>query len=243
MFSVKCLNSCSHLISADLFPTAEEQPHRTKRDTASPPPVNSRNVHFVQPGVAFYLSCPIHSYHAVYTWEHGDKNSSCLQMQSNCLHLIPVMTQESYGNYKCISREKDYTKVVKQYDLVQREIQDTNPEKNASPAILGQTLRGLLLALTVILCCVETWLFFSQMLQLLLRAFRVHWLSKLTASIQRWGTGSAKPWTSITHPIRNKASLKTPGTRTGCAQKRGWGCCLHPLHSTPVPQALREVHC
>lgn len=134
----------------------EEQLHRTKRDAASPPPVDSRNVHFVPPGVAFYLSCPIHSYHAVYTWEHGDKNSSCLQMQSNCLHLIPVMTQESYGNYRCISREKDYTKVVKQYQLVQREIQDTNVEKNASPAILGQTLRNLLLALTVILCCVET---------------------------------------------------------------------------------------
>lgn len=155
----KCLNSRSHLISVYLLPTVEEQLRRTKRDAASPPPVDSQNVHFVLPGVAFYLSCPIHSYHAVYTWEHGDKNSLCLQMQSNCLHLIPVMTQESYGNYRCISREKGYTKVVKQYQLVQREIQDTNTEKNASPAILGQTLRNLLLALTVILCCVETWLF------------------------------------------------------------------------------------
>lgn len=70
-------------------------------------------------------------------------------MQSNCLHLIPVMTQESYGSYQCISREKDYTKVVKQYRLVKREIKDTNTRKNASPTILAQTLRNLLLALTV----------------------------------------------------------------------------------------------
>lgn len=145
---------CSHLVSI-YFLADEQQQHRRKRNTALSPP-DSANVHIVPPGVAFYLSCPIHSYHAVYTWEHGDKSSLCLQMQSDCLHLIPVMTQESYGNYKCISREKDYTKVVKQYELVQREIRDPNADKNASPAILGQMLRNLLLALTV-MCCVETW--------------------------------------------------------------------------------------
>lgn len=143
--------TCASPLVSLYFSLAEaKKPHRTKRHSASPPPVDSRNVHYVLPGVAFYLSCPIHSYHAVYTWEHGDESSSCLQMQSTCLHLIPVMTQESYGSYKCISTEKDYTKVVKQYKLVQREIEDTNTGKNASPTSLEQTLRNLLLALTVL---------------------------------------------------------------------------------------------
>lgn len=111
--------------------------------------MDARNVHYVPLGVAFYLSCPIHSYHAEYTWQHGDESRSCLQMQSHCLHLIPVMTQENYGSYKCVSREKDYTKVVKQYKLVKREIKETSARKNASPSILEQTLGNLLLALTV----------------------------------------------------------------------------------------------
>lgn len=140
-----------------LFLTEAEQRHRTKRDSAPPPPVDPRNVHFVPADVAFYLSCPIHSYHAAYTWEHGDKSSSCLQMQSNCLHLIPAMKQESYGSYKCVSREKDYTRVVKEDQLVRPEIKDTNSRRNASSAILRQTLRNLLLALAVHIFF-QTWL-------------------------------------------------------------------------------------
>lgn len=181
-------------MSVCFFLTDAEQLHRTKRGSARPPPppVDSRNVHFVPPGVAFYLSCPIHSYHAAYTWEHGHKSSSCLQMQSNCLHLIPVMTQESYGSYKCVSREKDYTKVVKQYKLVQQEIKDTNSRRNASPPILGQTLRNLLLALTVQIFF-QTWpfLFLPQGV-----SNRKYALCLGSLASQR-----LKSWTLITHPV------------------------------------------
>lgn len=112
---------------------AQIQVHRTKRETVSPSPVDLRTVHSVPLGVPFYLSCPIDSYHAVYTWEHGGQSSPCLQMQSNCLHLIPVMTQENYGNYKCVSEEKDYTKVVKNYDLAQQIIPDTKTDGRTTP--------------------------------------------------------------------------------------------------------------
>lgn len=40
-----------------------------------------------------------------------------MQMKSNCLHLIPVMSEENYGTYKCVSKEKDYINVVKIYQL------------------------------------------------------------------------------------------------------------------------------
>lgn len=95
---------------------------RMKRDSTSPSAVNSRTVHLVPQGVPFYLSCPIDSYHAEYTWEYGDRRSPCLQMLSDCLHLIPSMTEESYGNYMCVSKEKDYTKVVKRYQLTEQRI-------------------------------------------------------------------------------------------------------------------------
>ncbi|XP_036962445.1 semaphorin-7A [Acanthopagrus latus] len=105
------------------------QTRRTKRETISPSPVEL-TVHSVPLGVPFYLSCPIDSYHASYIWEHGDERSPCLQMQSNCLHLIPTMAQENYGSYKCVSKEKDYTKTVKNYQLQEQKIQITDGRSN-----------------------------------------------------------------------------------------------------------------
>ncbi|XP_034443600.1 semaphorin-7A [Hippoglossus hippoglossus] len=105
--------------------------NRTKRDIDSSPE-NLRAVHSVPLGVPFYLSCPIDSYHAVYTWEHRGQSSPCLQMQSNCLHLIPAMAPENYGAYECVSKEKDYTKVVKKYHLTEQLIADTKMGSDSS---------------------------------------------------------------------------------------------------------------
>lgn len=92
--------------------------NRSKRQADSQ--MHTRTIHSIPDNVPFYLSCPIDSYHAVYTWEHGGLSSPCLQMHSECLHLIPSMAQENYGNYDCVSREKDYTKIVKKYQLIQQ---------------------------------------------------------------------------------------------------------------------------
>ncbi|KAM4553947.1 semaphorin-7A [Fundulus diaphanus] len=90
---------------------------------------SSRTVHSVPRGVPFYLSCPIQSYHADYTWEHEGRHIPCLQMHSNCLHLIPSMAKENYGKYDCVSREKDYTKTLKQYQLMEQEGSDEKKDK------------------------------------------------------------------------------------------------------------------
>lgn len=100
---------------------------RIKRESTSPSAVNSKTEYLVPEGVPFYLSCPIDSYHAEYTWEYGDQRSPCLQMLSDCLHLIPSMTKENYGNYKCVSKEKDYTKVVKRYRLKEQHNNEITP--------------------------------------------------------------------------------------------------------------------
>ncbi|KAG7245369.1 hypothetical protein INR49_010819 [Caranx melampygus] len=115
---------------------AEEQQkrNRTKRETNASSPVNLMAVHTVPLDVPFYLSCPIDSYHAVYTWKHEGNSSPCMQMQSNCLHLIPAMAQENYGIYNCVSREKDYEKVVKKYELKQQITQKT--KKSGTESII-----------------------------------------------------------------------------------------------------------
>nr|XP_019933767.1 PREDICTED: semaphorin-7A [Paralichthys olivaceus] len=125
---------CSESVggNGDLLLLEPRKVSRTKRDIVSPSPENLGAVHSVPLGVPFYLSCPIDSYHAVYTWKHRDQSSPCLQMQSNCLHLIPAMAEENYGTYECVSKEKDYTKVVKKYHLKQQLITDTKVGSDVS---------------------------------------------------------------------------------------------------------------
>ncbi|KAI7811881.1 putative semaphorin-7A, partial [Triplophysa rosa] len=74
--------------------------------------------HSVPTEVPFYLSCPVDSHHATYRWKHGNKSTTCQPTQSECLLLIPSMTSDDYGSYKCISREHDYTRIVKEYYLL-----------------------------------------------------------------------------------------------------------------------------
>ncbi|XP_007228310.3 semaphorin-7A [Astyanax mexicanus] len=90
---------------------------RTKRGTsfltAAPQPIER----IVPEGVPYYLSCPIESHHAAYSWEHRNFHSPCQQTQSICLHLIPSISADDYGEYTCMSKERDYTKVVTKYNL------------------------------------------------------------------------------------------------------------------------------
>lgn len=90
---------------------------RFRRDVQQSSTAPSSIQHYVPTHVPFYLSCPVDSHHATYIWEHGDKRSPCQQTQSECLLLIPSMMADMYGNYKCISHERDYTKTVNEYNL------------------------------------------------------------------------------------------------------------------------------
>ncbi|XP_061139591.1 semaphorin-7A isoform X1 [Syngnathus typhle] len=119
--------------------------NRTRRNAA--PPIVENLI--LPMGVPFYLSCPIDSYHAVYTWKHGDQSSPCLQMHSNCLLLIPSMTRESYGNYDCVSEERDHVKVVTRY-RIEQDGRRTKGNPGKASAVVAQTLwmtLGLSLAL------------------------------------------------------------------------------------------------
>lgn len=120
-----------------------QQLNRTRREADSAAPAGTGTTHSVPLGVPFYLSCPIDSYHAVYTWEHRGQMSPCLQMQSQCLLLIPAMTQENYGNYKCVSEEKGFTNELKSYLLTEQISPSSNNENhltkwNDASAVVSQ---------------------------------------------------------------------------------------------------------
>lgn len=86
-------------------------------------------VHTVPLDFPFYLSCPIDSYHATYTWtRNGARAGDCQRSGSDCLHLIPAMEPGSYGGYQCISQERDHTRVLKEYQLMPPE-----PERQEQP--------------------------------------------------------------------------------------------------------------
>lgn len=64
-------------------------------------------------------------------------------MQSHCLHLIPAMTQENYGSYKCVSKEKGFTNELKSYLLTEPISPDSNTENhlfkwNDASAVVSQ---------------------------------------------------------------------------------------------------------
>uniref|UniRef100_H3CSL6 Semaphorin 7A (JohnMiltonHagen blood group) n=1 Tax=Tetraodon nigroviridis TaxID=99883 RepID=H3CSL6_TETNG len=119
----------------------QKQLVRTRREADSGSAEGLGTSHSVPLGVPFYLSCPIDSYHAVYTWRHKGQTSPCLQMQSNCLHLIPVMTEDMYGKYTCVSQEKGYTNEVKSYHLTQHNpnsLRDLQGFENDASAVVPQ---------------------------------------------------------------------------------------------------------
>uniref|UniRef100_A0A3Q2P262 Semaphorin 7A (JohnMiltonHagen blood group) n=1 Tax=Fundulus heteroclitus TaxID=8078 RepID=A0A3Q2P262_FUNHE len=130
---------CAWTTSGYLFSAEKDLIEGSKRQLDSL--TSSRTVHSVPRGVPFYLSCPIQSYHAEYTWEHEGRHIPCLQMHSNCLHLIPSMARENYGKYDCVSREKDYTKTLKQYQLMEQEGSDEKKDKGFFDHKLNDALR------------------------------------------------------------------------------------------------------
>ncbi|KAA0724307.1 Semaphorin-7A Semaphorin-K1 [Triplophysa tibetana] len=107
---------------------------RSKRDSrpSSVPSVR----HSLPAEIPFYLSCTVDSQHATYRWKHGNKSTTCQLTQSECLLLIPSMTSDDYGNYKCISHERDYTRIVKEYYLNPEHVADSASNLKCTMATL-----------------------------------------------------------------------------------------------------------
>ncbi|KAM9376319.1 semaphorin-7A [Pholidichthys leucotaenia] len=135
----------------------EQKPgNRSRREISSASQRILRpNNHSVPFGVPVYLSCPIDSYHASYTWEHGGRSSPCSQMLSNCVYLIPSVAPENYGNYSCVSTEKDYTKVVIKYKLLEQTIPEGKKGTKSSREVTRNQTSSLFSELVWITLLIE----------------------------------------------------------------------------------------
>ncbi|XP_035007398.1 semaphorin-7A [Hippoglossus stenolepis] len=65
----------------------------------------------------YFLSCPMLSNHAEYTWRQGVSSIPCRLKEQECLLLIKSMSPEEVGTYMCVSEELGFTKVLAQYEL------------------------------------------------------------------------------------------------------------------------------
>lgn len=65
----------------------------------------------------YFLQCPVSSHQARYTWIHPERTPSWSLEDSPGLLLIPSMSPEQEGRYRCVSEERGYTRVLADYTL------------------------------------------------------------------------------------------------------------------------------
>ncbi|XP_078541197.1 semaphorin-7A [Lissotriton helveticus] len=73
-----------------------------------------------RPSSPHFLSCPVVSHHATYTWlQNNTISHRCLldRTSQRCIHLINKMTDEDLGTYDCISEEGGSTQIMAQYRM------------------------------------------------------------------------------------------------------------------------------
>ncbi|KAG7323953.1 hypothetical protein KOW79_011969 [Hemibagrus wyckioides] len=118
-------NGCTSQIKGGIQNIATGEPRICSRISAPKRPKRDAPFSFPAPptvlvvpkGFPFYLSCPVDSHHATYSWEHRGENAPCQRTESDCLYLIPAVGAHDYGTYNCVSRERNYDKMVKVYEL------------------------------------------------------------------------------------------------------------------------------
>uniref|UniRef100_A0A1A8PVD8 Semaphorin 7A, GPI membrane anchor (John Milton Hagen blood group) n=1 Tax=Nothobranchius rachovii TaxID=451742 RepID=A0A1A8PVD8_9TELE len=71
----------------------------------------------LSPQSMYYLSCPVLSHHARYTWHHPGGVLPCNHLEDQCIFLIDNMSEAREGKYKCESEESGYSRVLEEHEL------------------------------------------------------------------------------------------------------------------------------
>ncbi|KAI5163825.1 Semaphorin-7A [Manis pentadactyla] len=69
----------------------------------------------------YYLSCPMESRHATYSWRHGKNvEQSCEpgHQSPNCILFIESLTARQYGHYHCEAQEGSYLREAQHWELL-----------------------------------------------------------------------------------------------------------------------------
>ncbi|XP_036593168.1 semaphorin-7A [Trichosurus vulpecula] len=85
----------------------------------------------------YYLTCPVESHHATYSWHHGDKKVHRCEpgwQNSDCILFIEKLTDEQYGLYRCKAEEGTYSRIAVQWEL--------RKEATAEHLLMGGSVGG-----------------------------------------------------------------------------------------------------
>uniref|UniRef100_A0A1A7XE62 Semaphorin 7A, GPI membrane anchor (John Milton Hagen blood group) n=2 Tax=Iconisemion striatum TaxID=60296 RepID=A0A1A7XE62_9TELE len=79
---------------------------------------NQENTVILPPQFKYFLSCPMLSHHAQYTWHHPGGVTTCNPLEDQCLFLIDNMSEAQQGKYTCESKESGYSRVLVEHKLM-----------------------------------------------------------------------------------------------------------------------------
>ncbi|XP_034072365.1 semaphorin-7A-like [Gymnodraco acuticeps] len=90
----------------------------------------------------YFLQCPVSSHQARYTWINLERNTSWSLEDSPGLLLIPRMSPEQEGRYRCVSEERGYTRVLADYTL---QLESRAGVKTSTSLLLGLCVTAALI--------------------------------------------------------------------------------------------------
>ncbi|XP_029431189.1 semaphorin-7A isoform X2 [Rhinatrema bivittatum] len=118
----KCSSSLHYAVLQNIAHGSPEgkcdEVRRTLQLVSGRPPRDDSAIS-VPPFSRYFISCPVTSHHATYSWTQDDVTKlSCPSNEKTCFYHINNMTDEQYGKYACIAREGEVSQVVAEYMLL-----------------------------------------------------------------------------------------------------------------------------
>ncbi|XP_054944089.1 semaphorin-7A isoform X2 [Physeter macrocephalus] len=100
----------------------------------------------------YYLSCPMESHHATYSWRHENSvEQSCEpgHQSPNCILFIENLTDLQYGHYYCEAQEGSYLREAQHWELLREDGAMTSHLLGCARALAASLWLGVLPTLTL----------------------------------------------------------------------------------------------
>ncbi|XP_066885444.1 semaphorin-7A isoform X2 [Kogia breviceps] len=100
----------------------------------------------------YYLSCPMESHHATYSWRHENSvEQSCEpgHQSPNCILFIENLTDLQYGHYYCEAQEGSYFREAQHWELLREDGAMTSHLLGCARAMASPLWLGVLPTLTL----------------------------------------------------------------------------------------------
>uniref|UniRef100_A0A4X1TPL7 Semaphorin-7A n=1 Tax=Sus scrofa TaxID=9823 RepID=A0A4X1TPL7_PIG len=118
-------NRCASIYSSQEPVLQSINPEEPHKECPNPKPEGAplQKVSLAQ-NSRYYLSCPMESRHATYSWRHEENvEQSCEpgHQSPNCILFIENLTDLQYGHYYCEAREGSYLREAQHWELMRED--------------------------------------------------------------------------------------------------------------------------